>query len=145
MPNPCWPLSYSQEVQWNSVHTGPCTVSDDTVDIPNPDHVFNITGTSNPTACMRLVQSLLNSSSSCSFFNNSPKRAAKPLQTRFLVGSHLLWGRQFVLGTQEMGPVQSLINREQPQHPLLGKWASALLSATQALSPSPCQWGQMFK
>ncbi|XP_040541709.1 ectonucleoside triphosphate diphosphohydrolase 2 isoform X5 [Gallus gallus] len=90
VPNPCWPLSYSQEVQWNSVHTGPCTVSDDTVDIPNPDHVFNITGTSNPTACMRLVQSLLNSSSSCSFFNNSPKRAAKPLQTRFLVMSEAM-------------------------------------------------------
>uniref|UniRef100_A0A669Q7K8 Ectonucleoside triphosphate diphosphohydrolase 2 n=1 Tax=Phasianus colchicus TaxID=9054 RepID=A0A669Q7K8_PHACC len=112
VPNPCWPLSYSQEVQWNSVHTGPCTVSDDTLDIPNPDQVFNITGTSNPSACVRLMQRLLNSSSSCSFLNNFPKSAAKPLQTRFLVGSHLLWGRQLVLGTQEMGPVQSLINRE---------------------------------
>ncbi|XP_015734173.1 ectonucleoside triphosphate diphosphohydrolase 2-like [Coturnix japonica] len=90
VPNPCWPLSYSQEVQWNSVHTGPCAVSDDTLDIPNPDQVFNITGTSNPTACMRLVQSLLNSSSSCSFFNNSPKSADKLLQTRFLVISEAM-------------------------------------------------------
>uniref|UniRef100_A0A8C3L972 Ectonucleoside triphosphate diphosphohydrolase 2 n=1 Tax=Chrysolophus pictus TaxID=9089 RepID=A0A8C3L972_CHRPC len=90
VPNPCWPLSYSQEAQWNSVHTGPCTVSDDTLDIPNPDQVFNVTGTSNPSACVRLVQRLLNSSSSCSFLNNFPKSAAKPLQTRFLVISEAM-------------------------------------------------------
>ncbi|XP_042686911.1 ectonucleoside triphosphate diphosphohydrolase 2-like [Centrocercus urophasianus] len=90
VPNPCWPLSYSQEVQWSSVHTGPCTVSDDTLDIPNSDQVFNISGTSNPSACMRLVQRLLNSSSSCSFLNNFPKSAAKPLQTRFLVISEAM-------------------------------------------------------
>ncbi|XP_065593719.1 ectonucleoside triphosphate diphosphohydrolase 2-like [Cyrtonyx montezumae] len=90
VPNPCWPLSYSQEVQWNSVHTGPCTVSSRTLDIPNPDQVFNITGTSSPTACIRLVQSLLNSSSSCSFFKTSPKSAATPLQTRFLVISEAM-------------------------------------------------------
>ncbi|OXB66475.1 hypothetical protein ASZ78_011590 [Callipepla squamata] len=88
--NPCWPLSYSQEVQWNSVHAGPCAVSSHTLDIPNPDQVFNITGTSNPTACIRLVQSLLNSSSSCSFFKTSPRSAATPLQTRFLVISEAM-------------------------------------------------------
>ncbi|XP_021269841.1 ectonucleoside triphosphate diphosphohydrolase 2-like isoform X2 [Numida meleagris] len=90
VPNPCWPLSYSQEVQWNSVHAGPCAVSDNTLDIPNPHQVFNVTGTSDPTACMRLVQSLLNSSSSCSFFNNPLRSAAKSLQTRFLVISEAM-------------------------------------------------------
>ncbi|XP_010156788.1 PREDICTED: ectonucleoside triphosphate diphosphohydrolase 2-like [Eurypyga helias] len=83
--NPCWPFSYSREVQWQSVHTGPCAVSDDTLDIPGPEEVFNITGSSNPTACMRLVQSLLNSSSSCSFFEHPHSSLPNPLRTRFLV------------------------------------------------------------
>uniref|UniRef100_A0A8B9FP20 Ectonucleoside triphosphate diphosphohydrolase 2 n=1 Tax=Amazona collaria TaxID=241587 RepID=A0A8B9FP20_9PSIT len=52
-------------------------------DISGPE-VFNITGSSDPTACMRLVQSLLNSSSSCSFFTHSLSGVSKPLQTRFL-------------------------------------------------------------
>ncbi|KAM9594719.1 ectonucleoside triphosphate diphosphohydrolase 2-like isoform 3-T3 [Morphnus guianensis] len=83
--NPCWPLTYSREVQWQSVHTGPCALSDDTLDIPGPEEVFNITGSSNPTTCIRLVQSLLNSSSSCSFFKHSLSSLFKPLRTRFLV------------------------------------------------------------
>ncbi|XP_074017287.1 ectonucleoside triphosphate diphosphohydrolase 2-like [Numenius arquata] len=83
--NPCWPLSYSREVQWQLVHAGPCAISGDTWDIPGPEEVFNITGTSNPTACMRLVQNLLNISSSCSFLTRAPSNASKPLQTRFLV------------------------------------------------------------
>ncbi|XP_010719068.1 ectonucleoside triphosphate diphosphohydrolase 2-like [Meleagris gallopavo] len=103
VPNPCWPLSYFQEVQWNSVHKGPCTVSDDTLDIPNPDQVFNITGTSNPSACMRLVQRLLNSSSSCSFLNNFPKSAAKPLQTRFLVISEAMEFLRETTSSPELG------------------------------------------
>uniref|UniRef100_A0A8B9FPT7 Ectonucleoside triphosphate diphosphohydrolase 2 n=1 Tax=Amazona collaria TaxID=241587 RepID=A0A8B9FPT7_9PSIT len=93
--NPCWPISFSREVQWQSVHAGPCAVSEDTSDISGPE-VFNITGSSDPTACMRLVQSLLNSSSSCSFFTHSLSGVSKPLQTRFLVSSHLYWGRQLV-------------------------------------------------
>ncbi|XP_072739218.1 ectonucleoside triphosphate diphosphohydrolase 2-like [Ciconia boyciana] len=88
--NPCWPLTYSREVQWQSVHAGPCAASDDTSDIPGPEEVFNITGSSNPTACMRLVQSLLNSSSSCSFFERSLSGVFKPLQTRFLVISEAM-------------------------------------------------------
>lgn len=103
--NPCWPLSYSREVQWQSVHAEPCAASDDTQDIPGPKEVFNITGSSNPAACVRLVQSLLNSSSSCSFSKHSLSSALKPLQTRFLVSSHLHWGKQLVWGTHELGPV----------------------------------------
>ncbi|XP_066419203.1 ectonucleoside triphosphate diphosphohydrolase 2-like [Molothrus aeneus] len=89
--NPCWPLSYSQEVQWQSVHAGPCAASDDTWDIPGPKEVFNITGSSNPTACMNLVQNLLNSSS-CSFFSSG----LKPLRTRLLVVSEAM---DFMRGT----------------------------------------------
>nr|XP_010311344.1 PREDICTED: ectonucleoside triphosphate diphosphohydrolase 2 [Balearica regulorum gibbericeps] len=87
--NPCWPLTYSRELQWHSVHAGPCAISDDTLDIPDPDEVFNITGSSNPIACMRLVQSLLNSSS-CSFFKHSFSNLFKPLWTRFLVISEAI-------------------------------------------------------
>ncbi|KAL2297968.1 hypothetical protein Nmel_016927 [Mimus melanotis] len=94
--NPCWPLTYSQEVQWQSVHAGPCAVSDDTRDIPGPKEVFNITGSSNPTACMSLVQSLLNSSSSCSFFKHSLSSGPKPFQPRFLVVSEAM---DFMRGT----------------------------------------------
>uniref|UniRef100_A0A8D0FZF5 Ectonucleoside triphosphate diphosphohydrolase 2 n=1 Tax=Strix occidentalis caurina TaxID=311401 RepID=A0A8D0FZF5_STROC len=103
--NPCWPLTYFREVQWKSVHAGPCAVSDDTSNIPGPEEVFNITGSSNPTSCKRLVQSLLNSSSSCSFFKHSLSSVFKPLQTRFLVGSHLHRGRQLVWRTHDMGPM----------------------------------------
>ncbi|XP_005055485.1 PREDICTED: ectonucleoside triphosphate diphosphohydrolase 2-like isoform X2 [Ficedula albicollis] len=88
--NPCWPLSYSREVQWQSVHAGPCAASDDTWNIPGPKEVFNITGSSNATACLSLVQSLLNSSSSCSFLRHSPSTALKPLQPRFLVLSEAM-------------------------------------------------------
>ncbi|XP_074702072.1 ectonucleoside triphosphate diphosphohydrolase 2-like [Strix aluco] len=88
--NPCWPLTYFREVQWKSVHAGPCAVSDDTSNIPGPEEVFNITGSSNPTSCKRLVQSLLNSSSSCSFFKHSLSSVFKPLQTRFLVISEAM-------------------------------------------------------
>ncbi|KAM6372457.1 ectonucleoside triphosphate diphosphohydrolase 2-like [Pluvialis apricaria] len=88
--NPCWPLTYSREVQWQSVHAGPCAVSDNTLDTPGPEEVFNITGSSNPTACMRLVQSLLNSSSSCSFLKDSLSSVFKPLRTRFLVISEAM-------------------------------------------------------
>ncbi|KAM9271122.1 ectonucleoside triphosphate diphosphohydrolase 2-like [Morus bassanus] len=88
--NPCWPLTYSREVQWQSVHAGPCAVSDDSSDVPGPEEVFNITGSSNSTICMRLVQSLLNSSSSCSFFKRSLSSVFKPLQTRFLVISEAM-------------------------------------------------------
>ncbi|XP_010082706.1 PREDICTED: ectonucleoside triphosphate diphosphohydrolase 2-like [Pterocles gutturalis] len=88
--NPCWPLTYSREVPWQSVHAGPCAVSDDTRDIPGPEEVFNVTGSSNPAACMRLVQSLLNSSSSCSFFQRSPSSGFQPLRTRFLVISEAM-------------------------------------------------------
>ncbi|KAF4801656.1 ectonucleoside triphosphate diphosphohydrolase 2-like protein [Turdus rufiventris] len=94
--NPCWPLTYSQEVQWQSVHAGPCAASDDTQDIPGPKNVFNITGSSNPTACMSLVQSLLNSSSSCSFSKHSLSSALKPFQPRFLVLSEAM---DFMRGT----------------------------------------------
>ncbi|KAM6047659.1 ectonucleoside triphosphate diphosphohydrolase 2-like [Chlamydotis macqueenii] len=83
--NPCWPLAYSREMQWQSVRAGPCAVSDDTLDTPGPEEVFNITGSSNASACVTLVQSLLNSSSSCSFFQHSLGSVFKPLQTRFLV------------------------------------------------------------
>ncbi|XP_063265731.1 ectonucleoside triphosphate diphosphohydrolase 2-like isoform X2 [Prinia subflava] len=99
--NPCWPLTYSQEVQWQSVH-GPCAASDDTWNIPGPKEVFNITGSSNPTACVSLVQRLLNSSSSCSFFKHSPSSGLKPLQTRFLVISEAM---DFMRG---MGPSPDL-------------------------------------
>ncbi|XP_010181568.1 PREDICTED: ectonucleoside triphosphate diphosphohydrolase 2-like [Mesitornis unicolor] len=88
--NPCWPHTYSREVQWQSVHAGPCVVNGDTWDIPSPEEVFNITGSSNLTACMRLMQRLLNSSSSCSFFQHSPSSALRPLQTRFLVISEAM-------------------------------------------------------
>ncbi|XP_062446845.1 ectonucleoside triphosphate diphosphohydrolase 2-like isoform X1 [Rhea pennata] len=88
--NPCWPLTYSQEVQWHSVHAGPCVVSDDTLGIPSPEDMFNVTGSSNSTACRRLVQSLLNSSSSCSFFKHSLSSVFKPPWTRFLVISEAL-------------------------------------------------------
>ncbi|PKK20557.1 ectonucleoside triphosphate diphosphohydrolase 2 [Columba livia] len=89
MSNPCWPLSYSREVQWHSVHEGPCAVSNDTSDIPGPE-VFKITGSSNPTACMGLVQRLLNTSSSCSFFKHPLSSVFKPFQTRFLVMSEAM-------------------------------------------------------
>eukprot|EP00075_Anas_platyrhynchos_P003160 XP_005027575.2 ectonucleoside triphosphate diphosphohydrolase 2 [Anas platyrhynchos] len=89
--NPCWPLTYSQEVRWQSVHAGPCAASDDASDVPGPDEVFNITGSSNPSACVTLVHSLLNSSSSsCSFLTHSLSSAVKPLQTRFLVISEAM-------------------------------------------------------
>ncbi|XP_009963599.3 ectonucleoside triphosphate diphosphohydrolase 2 [Tyto alba] len=88
--NPCWPLTYSREVQWQSVHAGPCAVSDDTSDIPGPEEVFNITGSSNPTTCKSLVQSLLNSSSSCSFFKHSLSSVSKSRRTRFLVISEAM-------------------------------------------------------
>ncbi|KAM9521799.1 ectonucleoside triphosphate diphosphohydrolase 2-like [Guaruba guarouba] len=87
--NPCWPIPFSREVQWQSVHAGSCAVGEDTSDISGHE-VFNITGSSDPTACMRLVQSLLNSSSSCSFFKHSLSRVFKPLQTRFLVISEAM-------------------------------------------------------
>ncbi|XP_054249574.1 ectonucleoside triphosphate diphosphohydrolase 2-like [Indicator indicator] len=84
--NPCWPLAYSREVQWQSVHAGPCAARGDTRDSPGPQEVFNISGSSNPTACMGLVQGLLNSSSSCSFLMHSLSKR----RTRFLVISEAM-------------------------------------------------------
>ncbi|XP_068020192.1 ectonucleoside triphosphate diphosphohydrolase 2-like isoform X2 [Melanerpes formicivorus] len=84
--NPCWPLTYSQEVQWQSVQAGPCAAGGDTRHSPGPEEVFNISGSSNATACVGLVQGLLNSSSSCSFLMHSP---SKP-RTRFLVISEAM-------------------------------------------------------
>ncbi|XP_069729205.1 ectonucleoside triphosphate diphosphohydrolase 2-like [Phaenicophaeus curvirostris] len=101
--NPCWPLTYSQEVQWRSVHAGLCAVSDDTSDTPGPEDKFNVTGSSNPTACMRLVQSLLNSSSSCSFFKHSFSSVFKPFQTRFLVISEATDFMKETVPTPDLG------------------------------------------
>ncbi|XP_071622016.1 ectonucleoside triphosphate diphosphohydrolase 2-like isoform X1 [Heliangelus exortis] len=88
--NPCWPLTYSQEVQWQSVHGGPCALTQDPLDIPGPQEVFNISGSSNPSSCLSLVQNLLSHSPPCSFLSNSPSNGSKPLQTRFLVMSEAM-------------------------------------------------------
>ncbi|XP_025905134.1 ectonucleoside triphosphate diphosphohydrolase 2-like [Nothoprocta perdicaria] len=88
--NPCWPLAYSQQVRWRSVHAGPCAVTNDTLGTPSPQDMFNVTGSSNSTTCRRLVQSLLNSSSSCSFFKLSFDSVFKPPRTKFLVISEAL-------------------------------------------------------
>ncbi|KAM9370767.1 ectonucleoside triphosphate diphosphohydrolase 2-like [Phaethornis superciliosus] len=88
--NPCWPLTYSQEVQWQSVHGGPCAVTQDPLDIPGPQEVFNISGSSNPSSCLSLAQHLLNHSPPCSFLRNSLSNVSKPLQTRFLVMSEAM-------------------------------------------------------
>ncbi|XP_071430579.1 ectonucleoside triphosphate diphosphohydrolase 2-like isoform X2 [Pithys albifrons albifrons] len=101
--HPCWPLSYSRAVQWQSVHAGPCAVSGDTWDTPGPKEVFNITGSSNPTACMRLVQSLLNSSSSCSFYQHSLSNVPKPVQTRVLVISEAMDFMREAVPTPDLG------------------------------------------
>ncbi|KAF2981290.1 hypothetical protein EK904_008878 [Melospiza melodia maxima] len=116
--NPCWPLSYSQEVQWQSVHAGPCGASGDTQDIPGPKEVFNITGSSNPTACINLVQSLLNSSSSCSFFSSG----LKPLHSRLLVVSEAM---DFLRGTAPSADLGQAVQRlcgmsvQEKQSPLI--------------------------
>ncbi|XP_075572347.1 ectonucleoside triphosphate diphosphohydrolase 2-like [Pelecanus crispus] len=101
--NPCWPLTYSREVEWQLVHAGPCAASNDTSDIPGPKEVFNITGSSNPTACMRLVQSLLNSSTSCSFFKHSLSSVFKPVRTRFLVISEAMDSMRETVSSPDLG------------------------------------------
>uniref|UniRef100_A0A8C6IPA9 Uncharacterized protein n=1 Tax=Melopsittacus undulatus TaxID=13146 RepID=A0A8C6IPA9_MELUD len=106
--NPCWPISYSREVQWQSLRAGPCAVSEDTLNISGPE-VFNITGSSDPTTCMRLVQSLINSSSSsCSFFKHSLSGVFKPLQTRFLVISEAM---DFMRETMPSSDLGQAVNR----------------------------------
>ncbi|XP_009992614.1 PREDICTED: ectonucleoside triphosphate diphosphohydrolase 2-like [Chaetura pelagica] len=100
--NPCWPLTYSQEVQWQSVHAGPCAVSGDTGDIPGQE-IFNVSGSSDPSACMSLVHSLLSSSSSCSFSNHSLSSVSKPLRTRFLVISEAMDFMREVVPSPDLG------------------------------------------
>ncbi|XP_057894386.1 ectonucleoside triphosphate diphosphohydrolase 2-like [Melospiza georgiana] len=117
--NPCWPLSYSQEVQWQSVHAGLCGASGDTQDIPGPKEVFNITGSSNPTACINLMQSLLNSSFSCSFFSSG----LKPLHSRLLVVSEAM---DFLRGTAPSADLGQAVQR------LCGMSVKELIKESQA-------------
>ncbi|XP_019331508.2 ectonucleoside triphosphate diphosphohydrolase 2 isoform X2 [Alligator mississippiensis] len=82
--NPCWPLSYSRKVLLHSVHADPCTVSDGPLSVPAHEDTFHITGSSNSSACRRLVGKLFNSSSFCSFSD------CPPHGTKFLVISEML-------------------------------------------------------
>ncbi|XP_019366010.1 PREDICTED: ectonucleoside triphosphate diphosphohydrolase 2-like isoform X2 [Gavialis gangeticus] len=88
--NPCWPLSYSRDVLLHSVHADPCTASDSPLSVPAHKDTFHITGSSNSSACRKLVGNLFNSSSFCSFSDCSPNGAHKSSGTKFLVTSETL-------------------------------------------------------
>uniref|UniRef100_A0A7M4FYV1 Ectonucleoside triphosphate diphosphohydrolase 2-like n=1 Tax=Crocodylus porosus TaxID=8502 RepID=A0A7M4FYV1_CROPO len=88
--NPCWPLSYSREVLLHSVDADPCTASDDPLSVPAHEDTFHITGSSNSSACRKLVGNLFNSSSFCSFSDCSPNGAHKPSGTKFLKRPNML-------------------------------------------------------
>ncbi|XP_043354458.1 ectonucleoside triphosphate diphosphohydrolase 2-like [Dermochelys coriacea] len=88
--NPCWPLSYSREVRFGSVHAGPCTGSNASLRIPTSEDVFHINGSSNSSACRKLMGSLFDSSLFCGFSHCSPNGVFHPNITRFLVISEAL-------------------------------------------------------
>ncbi|XP_067398283.1 ectonucleoside triphosphate diphosphohydrolase 2-like [Emydura macquarii macquarii] len=88
--NPCWPLSYSREVRFGSVHAGPCTASSTVLRTPTSEDVFHISGSSNSSACRKLIGSLFNSSSFCVFSQCSPNEVFQPNITRFQVISEAL-------------------------------------------------------
>uniref|UniRef100_A0A8C8S651 Ectonucleoside triphosphate diphosphohydrolase 2 n=1 Tax=Pelusios castaneus TaxID=367368 RepID=A0A8C8S651_9SAUR len=85
--NPCWPLSYSCEVPFGFLHAGPCAASSVPKKSPASKDVFHIIGSSNSSACRKLMRSLLNSSSFCSFPQCSPNGVFQPNITRFQVSS----------------------------------------------------------
>uniref|UniRef100_A0A8C4WFP0 Ectonucleoside triphosphate diphosphohydrolase 2 n=1 Tax=Gopherus evgoodei TaxID=1825980 RepID=A0A8C4WFP0_9SAUR len=81
--NPCWPLSYSRVVRFGSVHDGPCTGSNVSLRTPTSEDVFHVTGSSNSSACRKLMGSLFDSSLFCSFSQCSPNGVFQPNITRF--------------------------------------------------------------
>uniref|UniRef100_A0A674JLR1 Ectonucleoside triphosphate diphosphohydrolase 2 n=1 Tax=Terrapene triunguis TaxID=2587831 RepID=A0A674JLR1_9SAUR len=81
--NPCWPLSYSRAVRFGSVHDGPCTGSNASLGTPTSEDVFQVTGSSNSSACRKLIGSLFDSSLFCGFSQCSPNGVFKPNITRF--------------------------------------------------------------
>ncbi|KAH1179441.1 hypothetical protein KIL84_022024 [Mauremys mutica] len=88
--NPCWPLSYSRAVRFGSVHDGPCTGSNGSLRTPTCEDVFHVTGSSNSSACRKLMGSLFDSSLFCGFSQCSPNGVFQPNITRFQVISEAL-------------------------------------------------------
>uniref|UniRef100_A0A8C0QRX5 Ectonucleoside triphosphate diphosphohydrolase 2 n=1 Tax=Chelonoidis abingdonii TaxID=106734 RepID=A0A8C0QRX5_CHEAB len=76
--NPCWPLPYSRVVRFGSVHDGPCTGSNVSLRTPTSEDVFHVTGSSNSSACRKLMGSLFGGFSQC-----SPNGVSQPNITRF--------------------------------------------------------------
>ncbi|KAG6927290.1 ectonucleoside triphosphate diphosphohydrolase 2-like [Chelydra serpentina] len=87
--NPCWPLSYSREVRFGSVHAGPCTGSNGSLRTTAED-VFHVTGSSNSSACRKLMGSLFDDSLFCGFSQCFPNGVFQPNRTRFQVISEAL-------------------------------------------------------
>ncbi|XP_032621108.1 ectonucleoside triphosphate diphosphohydrolase 2-like [Chelonoidis abingdonii] len=83
--NPCWPLPYSRVVRFGSVHDGPCTGSNVSLRTPTSEDVFHVTGSSNSSACRKLMGSLFGGFSQC-----SPNGVSQPNITRFQVISEAL-------------------------------------------------------
>ncbi|XP_053863910.1 ectonucleoside triphosphate diphosphohydrolase 2-like [Malaclemys terrapin pileata] len=88
--NPCWPLSYPRAVRFGSVHDGPCTGSNASLRTPTSEDVFQVTGSSNSSACRKLMGSLFDSSLFCGFSQCSLNGVFQPNITRFQVISEAL-------------------------------------------------------
>uniref|UniRef100_A0A8C8VLE4 Uncharacterized protein n=1 Tax=Pelusios castaneus TaxID=367368 RepID=A0A8C8VLE4_9SAUR len=107
--NPCWPLSYSCEVPFGFLHAGPCAASSVPKKSPASKDVFHIIGSSNSSACRKLMRSLLNSSSFCSFPQCSPNGVFQPNITRFQVISEALDLVKKIMTSTDLGQaVESL-------------------------------------
>ncbi|XP_075761476.1 ectonucleoside triphosphate diphosphohydrolase 2-like isoform X4 [Pelodiscus sinensis] len=88
--HPCWPLSYSRDVPFGSVHAGPCIANNIPLRAVTSEDVFHVTGSSNSSACRKLMGSLFNSSLFCNFSQCSPNGVFQPNRARFQVISEAL-------------------------------------------------------
>nr|XP_025034301.1 ectonucleoside triphosphate diphosphohydrolase 2-like [Pelodiscus sinensis] len=88
--HPCWPLSYSRDVPFGSVHAGPCSANNIPLRAVTSEDVFHVTGSSNSSACRKLMGSLFNSSLFCNFSQCSPNGVFQPNRARFQVISEAL-------------------------------------------------------
>ncbi|XP_074871477.1 ectonucleoside triphosphate diphosphohydrolase 2-like [Carettochelys insculpta] len=107
--NPCWPLSYSQEVQFSSLHSGPCTASNASLRTPTSEDVFHVTGSSNSSACRKLMGSLFNSCLLCGFSQCSPNQLFQANITRFQVTSEALDLVKKMMPSGDLGQAADLL------------------------------------
>uniref|UniRef100_K7G7D4 Ectonucleoside triphosphate diphosphohydrolase 2 n=1 Tax=Pelodiscus sinensis TaxID=13735 RepID=K7G7D4_PELSI len=97
--HPCWPLSYSRDVPFGSVHAGPCSANNIPLRAVTSEDVFHVTGSSNSSACRKLMGSLFNSSLFCNFSQCSPNGVFQPNRARLCVcSSALYWTEELLPG-----------------------------------------------